>query len=172
MSSARWLVLALTTFGALAWWLIRPAVGPFQLLPDHGIYPAGSKIADEHALGGFGPSGNFPKELADQAWGTPGEVSVVAFPDEAVPRADRPGFVVRIVNRTDSAVGFTACDSCLYLRQEARNRSGHWRPIERPPVVICGNSFHRVFLDRNQYWEFAARRTGGTFKTRLRFRLE
>ena len=37
-----------------------------------GIYPVGSRIEDETALGGFGPCENFPKALADNPWGSEG----------------------------------------------------------------------------------------------------
>jgi hypothetical protein len=84
----------------------------------------------------------------------------------------RQGFAVRVVNRTDAVVGFSARDSKLRLAQEALDRQGNWRPIELPPIAICGQSLHRVFLGKNQYWEFPALHYNGTFKTRLRFRLE
>src|SRR5262249_22734159 len=96
---------------------------------------------------------------------------LVAFPDEAL-GGDGRRFTVRLINRTDAAVGFVACDSCLYLTQEALDRFGNWRPIELSPTPICGNSFHRVFLDRNPYWAFSARHFNGTFQTKLRFRLD
>lgn len=153
--------------GSLAWFFTLE-----RLPPAEGIYPAGSKIPDERALGGFGESSNFPKDLTGQDWGRAGEVSLVAFPDEAITYSNRDGFAVRVVNRTDEVVGFTACDSRLYLAQEALDEAGNWRPIELPPIVICGNSFHRVFLEKGQYWEFPALRYRGSFKTRLRFRLE
>src|SRR3954451_13949064 len=47
-----------------------------------GIYPAGTRIKDRDALGGFGPCANYPKDLAGKRWGTKGAVSIVAFPDE------------------------------------------------------------------------------------------
>ncbi|HEY1186712.1 MAG TPA: hypothetical protein VGE74_03595 [Gemmata sp.] len=165
------MLLAAVGIGVLGWWFGVQKLAVLKVRPDYGIYPAGSKIADEHALGGFGPCGNFPRNLAEQDWGEAGTVSLVAFPDEAAP-GRLAGFVVRLINRTESAVGFAACDSCLFLRQEALDRKGNWRAIELPPRAICGNSFHRVFLAHNQYWEFAARRYSGTFKTRIRFRVE
>jgi hypothetical protein len=140
--------------------------------PVEGKYPVESIIPDKRAPGGFSQWGNPPKDLDGQDWGQPGELSVVAFPDEPLTYLDRKGFAVRVVNRTDVVVGFSACDSQLYLVREALDRQGNWRPIELRPIEICGNSFHRVFLGKNQYWEFPALRYSGTFKTRIRFRLE
>ena len=153
--------------GVFAWWLFTT-----NHIPARAVYPAGSKIEDKEAPGGFGKWDTFPKDLAGQTWGEAGAVSLVAFPDEALTCGGRQGFAVRLINRTDAVTAFTACDSCLYLAQEALDRTGHWRAIELLPEPICGNSFHRVFLDKNQYWEFAAPRYSGSVKTRLRFRLE
>src|SRR5207244_152472 len=86
-----------------------------------GIYPAGSRIKDPDALGGFGPCENYPKDLAGQDWGAKGAISVVAFPDEPVAYFKHPGFALRVVNRTSEAVPFTACDSALSLVCEARD---------------------------------------------------
>jgi hypothetical protein len=137
-----------------------------------GVYVVGSKIEDTEAPGGFGNCANFPKELAGRVWGAAGVVSVVAFPDEAAASGKRRGFAVRVINRTDDVVGFTASDSCLYLTQEALDREGNWWAIESPPEPICGNSFHRVFLDKDQYWECPAPRATGSFQTKFRFRLD
>ena len=39
-----------------------------------GLYPAGSRIKDQEALGGFGPCDNYPKDLAGKEWGGNGAV--------------------------------------------------------------------------------------------------
>lgn len=56
--------------------------------------------------------------------------------------------------------------------QEAIDIDGQWKPVEYLPLSWCGNSYHMVFPDPKQYWEFAAARYTGKFKTRLRFRLQ
>jgi hypothetical protein len=137
-----------------------------------GIYPVGSRIKDEKALGGFGPCDNYPKDLNGTDWGKKGAVSIVAFPDEPVAYFKHRGLAVRVVNRTAEAVPFAACDSALFIVREAREAGGAWREIESPPEPICGNSSHRVFLGPGQYWEFPAREYAGPTKTRVRFRLD
>jgi hypothetical protein len=157
------------------WELKPPAPGAAPVRATkmlRGIYPAGSRIQDQNALGGFGPCANYPKDLADKQWGAPGAVSVVAFPDEPVAYFKHRGFALRVVNRTDAAVSFAACDSALLLIREGREAGGAWREIESPPEAICGNSYHRVFLGPGQYWEFPAREYAGPTKARLRFRLD
>ncbi|MFO0864521.1 MAG: hypothetical protein U0744_07705 [Gemmataceae bacterium] len=67
---------------------------------------------------------------------------------------------------------FAACDSQLYLVQEAKDENGTWCEIEELPTTICGNSFHSVFLKPGQCWEIKARAYQGATKTKLRFRLD
>jgi len=137
-----------------------------------GIYPAGSRIKDADALGGFGPCDNYPKDLAGKDWGAKAMVSIIAFHDEPVAYFKHRGFALRVVNRTPEVVPFTACDSALSIVREAQDAGGVWREIESLPETSCGNSFHRVFLGPGQYWEFPARVYSGPMKTKLRFRLE
>ena len=137
-----------------------------------GVYPAASRIEDDKAPGGFGRCDNYPLELGQRTWGADGAVALVAFPDERVAGPEHQGFVLRLVNRTGKTEAFEACDSCLYIVQEALDETGHWREIEEPPSAICGNSFHRVFLESRQFWEFGARRYEGSVETKIRFRLD
>jgi hypothetical protein len=136
------------------------------------IYPAGSRIPDRTAPGGFGPCDNYPKDLRGQDWGKKGAVSLVAFPEEPVAYGTHCGIALRLINRTGKVASFAACDSRLYLVREAVDRIGKWRPAESLPEAICGNSFHRVSLASNQYWEFRAPVYDGPIKTKTRFRLD
>jgi hypothetical protein len=161
--------------GAVGWELKPPAVDAKPVAVKEkllGIYPAGSRIKDREALGGFGPCDNFPLDLAGQDWGTKGAVAIVAFPDEPVAYFKHRGFVLRVVNRTSEAVPFAACDSSLSIVREAQDTDGVWREIESVAEAICGNSFHSVFLGPGQYWQIPAREYMGPVKTKLRFRLD
>jgi hypothetical protein len=137
-----------------------------------GWYCAGSNLKDDKAPGGFGPCDNFPKKREKDGPGKPGELSLVAFPDEVVDFRNRKAVVIRLINRSEQTKAFSACDSSLYIVQEALDRQGQWKPLERFPDTSCGNSFHRVFLESNEYWEFFAIVRSGQLKTKLRFRLE
>lgn len=164
-----------TTDHAPGWQLRPPApdavpVAAEEKLP--GIYPVGSRIKDKKAPGGFSPCDNYPKDLDDKVWGTEGAISLIAFPDEPVAYFKHLGIPLRLINRTQEVVSFQACDSCLFLVREAIDRGGNWREIESLPEEICGNSFHRVFLKPDQYWEFPARLYRGSIKTKIRFRLD
>lgn len=159
---------------APAWTLKAPIAGAtpvaaVAMMP--GTYPAGSRIKDREALGGFGPCDNFPKNLGGKDWGAKAAVSLVAFPAEKVAYVKQQGIALRVINRTEAAVPFKACDSAMYLVGEALDSEGKWRPIESLPHTTCGNSYHRVILGPDQFWEFPARVYDGTMKTKLRFRL-
>jgi hypothetical protein len=164
------------TAGTAPGWELKPTapnaipVTANKKLP--GIYPAGSRIKDRNAFGGFGPCDNFPKDLGGKEWGEKSVVSIVAFPDELVAYFKHCGFALRVVNRTDETIPLAACDSALFIVREALDSNGAWREIESPPDSGCGNSFHRVFLGPDQYWEFPARLYTGPTKTKLRFRLD
>jgi HEAT repeat protein len=157
-------------------WELKPAmpgaepVAAEKRLP--GIYPAGSKMKDPKALGGFGPCDNYPFDLGGKDWGTKDALSLVAFPKEPVAYFKHQGIALRLINRTGETTAFEACDSSLYIVQEALDKQGRWREIEALPTTRCGNSFHRVFLKPDQYWQFPARVYAGPIKTKIRFRLD
>jgi len=137
-----------------------------------GYYPAGSKVEDKTALGGFWASQNFPKAV-DPNMNVPlGVISLIALPVEETVSAEKyKGMKLLLVNTTNEQVAFSASDSLLYIVQEALDQNGEWKTIELMRRSSCGNSNHNVFLGANEYWEFAAARYTGEFKTRLRLRL-
>lgn len=132
---------------------------------------AGSRV-DDKALGGFGKSDNAPKKLANKQLGQNNEITLVALPNEQVPFAGHyQGMRLLLINRTGNEAEFPASDSRLSIVQEALDTDGKWKPIEYLPSSWCGNSYHRVFLPKDHYWEFAAPRYTGSIKTKLRFAL-
>jgi hypothetical protein len=138
-------------------------------------YTVGGQLGERK--GGWGPSYNFAKKIADQdKFGEPEKLAVVVETDESVRVGNQAGVRVRIVNRSGERVAFSAIDSHLYLIQEAQNEKGDWQPIERMPHGTgprdCAVGFHRVSLQPGQYWNVIAPRYGGTLKTKLRFRLD
>lgn len=138
-----------------------------------GYFFAGSKIEDKNALGGFGPSKNFSKAIESAINAPQGKVSLLALPDQETIFAGKyKGIKLLLVNATNAQVAFSASDSRLNIVQEALDSDGKWKPVDYLPQSWCGNSYHRVFLGANEYWEFAAARFTGRFRTRLRFRLD
>jgi len=173
----RLLTLLLVSLGVCAAGQENNQRGPLEDLNINfmmrGYFYAGSKIKDKQALGGFGTSRNFPKPIDPGMSIRVGEISLLARPDEEAVFAEKyRGMKVLLINATNEQVGFPASDSRLYIVQEAVDRDDGWKPVEYLPSSWCGNSYHTVFLGPNEYWEFAAARYTGKFKTRLRFRLD
>jgi hypothetical protein len=78
-----------------------------------------------------------------------------------------------LVNRTKGQATVLGYDRSLKLLiQEALDEHGQWKPIERAGSFgFCGNGICRFHLEPGRYWELAAPRYVGSFKTRLRFRI-
>lgn len=136
-----------------------------------GYFYAGSHITDD-LFSGFAKSGNPPKAITAGMQVPPKAVSLIALPNESAIFNDAfKGIKVVLVNTTPETLALSASDSRVEIIQEAQDVTGEWRPIDYLPSSWCGNSYHHVFLEQNQYWEFVAAEFTGTLKTKLRFRL-
>lgn len=136
-----------------------------------GYFYAGSYIEDEF-FGGFAKSDNLPKAITAGMLVPPSAISLIALPNEAAIFNDAfKGIKLLLVNTTLETVALSASDSRIEIVQEAQDANGEWRPIDYLPSSWCGNSYHQVFLEQNQYWEFVAAEFTGTLNTKLRFRL-
>ena len=76
-----------------------------------------------------------------------------------------------LVNTSDSNVILDAQDSRLDIIAEALNENNEWIPITYLPSSWCGNSYHKITLDKNEYWSFAIPIFKGKIKTKLRYTL-
>jgi hypothetical protein len=115
------------------------------------------------------------KELTDKTPGANGQLALVACPDEVVPLGTGyRGMRLLLVNRTKERATVLGYERLLNLLiQEARDEHGQWKPIEREFGYsgYCGCGFRDYHLEPGRYWELAAPRYVGPFKTKLRFRL-
>jgi hypothetical protein len=59
----------------------------------------------------------------------------------------------------------------IYMTMQALDEHKIWRDIEYIPSSWSGNSYHQVFLGKNEYWEFEAPLYDGAMKTKLRLKL-
>lgn len=171
------LALLILSFNVLAFGQKQKPSAPLEDLNIdfmlRGYFYAGSQIKDENALGGFGGSDNFPKSFKSDISAPKGKISLIALPNEETVFGEKyKGIKLLLVNATNKKADFSASDSRLYIVQEALDTDGKWKPVEYLPSSWCGNSYHMVFLDANQYWEFSAARFTGEIKTKLRFRLD
>lgn len=137
-----------------------------------GYFYAGSSIRDTLAPGGFWESPNKPMPLNTQAPKFNGEgILLVADTTERTAFGKTyKGYKVYLANNTDTLTGFRASDSRLSIVAEAFIDK-KWQPIEYLPSSWCGNSYHTVYLQPKEYWEFVAPAYSGNIKTKLRFKL-
>lgn len=149
------------------------ALAPFEASTQTRAYCyAGNKTRDADAIGGYGGSDNLPKEIPASISAEEGTLSLVAKPDAERAFGKCAGFALYLVNRTGKRVALSAQDSRLDLICEAEDAKGEWKPIEYNPSSWCGNSYHHVYLQDGECWEFAAPRYTGPVVTRLRYRLK
>ncbi|SFT35155.1 hypothetical protein SAMN05216474_0045 [Lishizhenia tianjinensis] len=130
-----------------------------------------SSIIDSTAFGGFGGSSNTPKVYSDTL-NLRGE-GVYLYLDTTKTTTvykQYEGYKFYIVNLSDSILKLSASDSRISCVAEVLY-NGEWKKIEYLPSSGCGNSYHKVFLDNNQYWEFDVPKFNGTEPVQLRYKL-
>lgn len=81
------------------------------------------------------------------------------------------GCKLYFVNTSDSIVTLDAQDSRLDITAEALNEKNEWIPISYLPSSWCGNSYHKITLDKNEYWGFDIPIFKGKIRTKLRYTL-
>lgn len=133
-------------------------------------YAVGSR--PDPAASGYSSSANVPRPWTESVGGEEGLLQLRAFP--SVPstlRKASAAIPIRVINRTGKEMAFPACDSLLQLVCEAKDKHGNWVALEKMPYSWCGNSYHKVFLPPRHYWELTGPHLGGSYRTRLRYRL-
>jgi hypothetical protein len=113
-------------------------------------------------------------EVSAKTPGADGQLALVARPDEVVRLGTGyRGMRLLLVNRTKERATLLGYDSMLKLLvQEALDEHRQWKPIEKEGCFgFCGNGLRQFCLEPGRYWELAAPRYVGPFKTKLRFRL-
>ena len=132
---------------------------------------AKSSIIDTTALGGFGGSDNLPKEINESLNLDTNELVLKIDTIQTTTFNDKyNGYKLYIANKTDTIAQFYASDSRLSVISEVFYK-GEWKPVEYLPSSWCGNSYHDVFLNPNEYWEFDIPKFTGKIKTKLRYKL-
>ncbi len=132
---------------------------------------AKSSILDSTALGGFGSSSNLPIKIDEKFTHTEeGLFLKIDIIQLTTINGMYNGYKLYIVNKTDTIVQLTASDSRLSVIAEVFYQ-GEWKPIEYLPSSWCGNSYHKVYLKQNEYWEFDVPKFTGKIKAKLRYKL-
>ncbi|HQQ98542.1 MAG TPA: hypothetical protein PLX35_14825 [Cyclobacteriaceae bacterium] len=139
-----------------------------------GYFYAGTAIHDSLALGGFWASPNALKALHDIDH-QPGKLSIQVIKDDTSVFYTEDGrkwkgVSVLVINGSNSLIEFSAQDSRLDMVCEVFYEQ-RWQEIEYLPSSWCGNSYHTVYLGKNQYWRFVAPCYTGDTHVKLRFKL-
>lgn len=160
-------ILPFLLIGAPLLHAAEPAEFTFML---RGYCYAGNAKDDPNAPGGYGGSDNLPKPLKS-APASPELYLEIADTPDVVFAKKYSGVLVRLVNGGKKTAVIPASDSRLSLVQEAQDTDGTWKEIEYLPSSWCGNSYHSVYLEPKNYWEFTTPKYSGPQKTKLRFKL-
>lgn len=132
---------------------------------------ATSSIIDTTAIGGFGKSNNFQKKIDSNSHFQKKELILNIDTTQLITYEKKyNGYRFFIINNMDSAIWLDASDSRLYVIAEVFYKN-KWQAIEYIPNSWCGNSYHKVCLNKGEYWEFRVPKFHGKIKTKLRYRL-
>lgn len=136
------------------------------------FYAASPRAKKFNGFGGWGGSGNFAKKTSINPVFQPNKIQLQANP--SMRKRDKnsyQGFALFLANTTKNTLVLDAQDSRLNMVLQARDRDGTWRNIMFLPSSWCGNSYHKVFLAPDEYWDFTVPQMEGEFQTKLRVQL-
>ncbi len=115
-------------------------------------------------------SDNLPKKI-DNSFPSKGLFLIINRKELIKLDSTTLGCRLYLVNTTDSVVKLDASDSRLNIVAEALNDKNEWVTISYLPSSGCGNSYHTVVLDQNEYWDFDIPVFKGSIKSKLRYTL-
>jgi hypothetical protein len=130
-----------------------------------------SSPANAIASNGEAHSDNLPKKAGEGFNGS--DLYLAINEKELCKHRDKYlGHKLYLVNKSGAKVEFRAQDSRLSIYAEAQDSSGAWKPISYLPSSWCGNSYHKIVLDKDEYWEFDVPVFKGSFLTKMRYVLD
>lgn len=131
-----------------------------------------SAMEDSTALGGYAASGNMPKPCDSRVnFPETGFFLKIDTSQRVILDGKYNGYKLFIVNKSKGIADINGTDSRLPVVAEVFHH-GKWMPIEFLPSSWCGNSYHRIYLGSNTYWEFDVPKFKGKIKSKLRYRFE
>lgn len=132
------------------------------------FYAASPRTGVYDGYGGWGGSGNSYHAIVETERPKTA-VSIIADSESESNFFDVAlGMKVYLYNTTSDTVFFSAQDSRLTMKVQAKDEKGEWTDIEYLPSSWCGNSYHTLFLPPNHYWEFDSPVFEGSFQTEMR----
>lgn len=151
---------------------LQPVSGLQPLDIDHmkrGYFHASSQSTGH----GYEEYGAEPQVITKANSFKDGVFEVIAVPErQHEARASIRTMTIFVANSTLDTVNFNAQDGRLYMKMQAKDKTGAWRDIEYLPNSWCGNSYHTMWLAPGNYWSFAAPVYQGALETKLRVELK
>lgn len=137
---------------------------------NRGYFSAYSK-PNKNDLGGYGTSINIPKKIKNEKFPNKKLSLIVHVESKDTIFGNFNAYNVTLSNLTNKEINFSAQDSRLYMKVQGKDEDGIWKDIEYLPNSWCGNSYHTLTLEKNNYWSFKTPIYSGGFKTKLRIEL-
>ncbi|WP_299214293.1 hypothetical protein [uncultured Aquimarina sp.] len=138
-----------------------------------GYFYAGTSKTDTEAPGGFYQASNGPiknDQFIQEIRRTSDFQLVVNADSIAEFQKGVKGFKVFLINNTDSIIQLSAQDSRISIIRQVFHKN-KWQDIEYLPSSWCGNSYHSVYINPNEYWDFTVPCLEGKIKSKFRFKL-
>lgn len=117
---------------------------------------------------GWAMSENFPKKIKTIKFPKTQLSLVIDKNEKAIFNDQFYGCKLYLANTTDKKIKLNASDSRLNILLQAINNKGNWEYIEYAPSSWCGNSYHNLYLNSGEYWNFTMPLYQGSFKTKVR----
>ena len=138
---------------------------------SQGCVYAKSSIKNSTELGGYARSENSPKIIIDSLNFSESGVFLKIDTSNIVSISEKyNAYKLFIGNQSDSILLLEASDSRLPVIAEVFYHK-KWQAIEYLPSSWCGNSYHTVSLNMNEYWSCKIPKFSGKINTKIRYRL-
>jgi hypothetical protein len=114
---------------------------------------------------------NIPKRIGNRSFGSD---TLRLLIDTAVVdtfSGISPGFSVYLANSTKDTCLFNVNDAILYCITQAQTPEGEWKNITYMLSSWCGNSYRKIALEPDAYWQFVMPRYEGMIRVNIRLKL-
>ncbi|WP_420552843.1 hypothetical protein [Tenacibaculum aiptasiae] len=88
------------------------------------------------------------------------------------PRKYVKAYPIFIRNKSKDTIKIEHQDGAIILIQEAKNKQGNWKPIEKWLYSFCGNSYGDYYLGKNDILVIKKAHYQGSFKTDIRLKIK
>jgi len=117
---------------------------------------------------GWGISDNYPKKIGSKKFPKKQLSLFINQSDKATFEGNFKGCKLYLANTSDKKITLNASDSRLNILLQAMDSNGKWQYIEYAPSSWCGNSYHNLYLETGEYWDFTIPEYEGCVKTKIR----